>query len=120
MENLMLVWIALAALIVLLDLWAMVSIFRSDKPVETKALWSLLLILFPILGLAIWGCSAHGASRRRPRPSTASSCCITQGARSRRMVERLASSWGKTRPLRKHSNRCSNTTPGRPLSSLRK
>lgn len=55
MENLMLVWIALAALIVLLDLWAMVSIFRSDKPVETKALWSLVLILFPILGLVIWG-----------------------------------------------------------------
>lgn len=55
MENLILLWIGLAALIVLIDLWAIVSIVRSDKPIESKALWALVIILFPLLGLVIWG-----------------------------------------------------------------
>lgn len=55
MEGLMLFWIALAALVVLADLWAIVSIFRSSKGVETKALWALLITLLPVLGLIAWG-----------------------------------------------------------------
>jgi hypothetical protein len=48
-------FIALAAIIVLLDLWAIVSVYRSNKGVNSKALWSLLIVLFPLLGLVIWG-----------------------------------------------------------------
>lgn len=55
MEGLMLFWIALAVIVMLGDLWAIVSIFRSSKGVEAKALWALLIILFPVLGLVIWG-----------------------------------------------------------------
>ncbi|MCJ1887112.1 PLD nuclease N-terminal domain-containing protein [Pseudomonas sp. LA21] len=47
--------IGVATLIVLLDLWAIISIFRSDTNVNAKALWSLLIVIFPLLGLAIWG-----------------------------------------------------------------
>lgn len=47
--------IAVAVIIVLLDLWAIVSVFRSDKGVNAKALWALLIAIFPVVGLAIWG-----------------------------------------------------------------
>ncbi|PWU28380.1 hypothetical protein DK254_21320 [Pseudomonas sp. RW407] len=47
--------IAAAVIIVLLDLWAIVGVFRSDKGVNAKALWALLIAIFPVLGLAIWG-----------------------------------------------------------------
>ncbi len=50
-----LLFIALGVIIILLDLWAIVSVYRSDKGVETKALWSLGIALFPLLGLALWG-----------------------------------------------------------------
>lgn len=48
-------WIAAAAIIILLDLWAIVSVFRSDKGVEVKSLWAIGIALFPVLGLALWG-----------------------------------------------------------------
>lgn len=48
-------WIAVAAIILLLDLWVMVSIFRSDKTVGIKAAWAIGLIIFPVLGLIVWG-----------------------------------------------------------------
>lgn len=48
-------WIAVAAIILLLDLWAIVSVFRSDKRDSTKILWALLLVIFPVVGLVIWG-----------------------------------------------------------------
>ncbi|MDH0897584.1 MULTISPECIES: PLD nuclease N-terminal domain-containing protein [unclassified Pseudomonas] len=50
-----LLFIALGVIIILLDLWAIVSVYRSDKGVESKALWSLGIALFPVLGLVLWG-----------------------------------------------------------------
>lgn len=35
--------ITIAAFIVLLHLWAVISVFRSDKHVGTKTLWALLI-----------------------------------------------------------------------------
>jgi len=50
-----LLFIVLAAIILLLDVWAILSVYRSDKSVESKALWSLCIALFPLLGPAVWG-----------------------------------------------------------------
>ncbi|WP_220814338.1 PLD nuclease N-terminal domain-containing protein [Pseudomonas paralcaligenes] len=50
-----LLFIALGVIIILLDVWAIVSVYRSDKGVESKALWSLGIALFPLLGLVLWG-----------------------------------------------------------------
>lgn len=48
-------WIGLTAVIVLVDLWAIVSVFRSDKADGTKIMWALLIVVLPLVGLAIWG-----------------------------------------------------------------
>lgn len=47
--------ITLAGAIVVLDLWAIVSVFRSDKDVNVKAVWALAIAVLPVVGLVAWG-----------------------------------------------------------------
>lgn len=45
----------IGGLIVLaLDIWAIVSIVSSNNSTGSKVLWSLLVILLPIIGFIIW------------------------------------------------------------------
>ena len=46
--------IALACAVIVLDLLAIISVFKSDRTVGSKALWALGIALFPILGLVFW------------------------------------------------------------------
>lgn len=48
-------WIALSVIILLLDLWALASVWRSSKASATKIGWTVLIFLLPLVGLAIWG-----------------------------------------------------------------
>ncbi|QTF55271.1 PLD nuclease N-terminal domain-containing protein [Stutzerimonas frequens] len=42
-------------LVLILDIWAIISIVRSDSTTGKKVLWVLLIIILPVLGLIIWG-----------------------------------------------------------------
>jgi hypothetical protein len=59
-------WIAVMALILLVDVWAIVSVFRSQKTVGTKAAWAIGLILFPVLGLIVWGLAGPRGIKQGP------------------------------------------------------
>ncbi|MCF4996577.1 hypothetical protein GIW70_20855 [Pseudomonas syringae] len=48
-------WIAAAVVVLLLDLWALNSVWRSDRSSGAKGMWTVILLVFPLLGLAIWG-----------------------------------------------------------------
>ncbi|MFC3609662.1 PLDc N-terminal domain-containing protein [Stutzerimonas tarimensis] len=49
------VWLMLAlAAVLLLNLWAIIGVFRSDASVGVKALWAIGISLFPIVGLVAW------------------------------------------------------------------
>jgi len=50
-------WFAIGAAVILLlvDLWAINSVFRSDKSSGTKTMWAIVILLLPVVGLAIWG-----------------------------------------------------------------
>lgn len=48
-------WIAVAVIVALIHLWAVISVFRSDKSVSTKTLWALFIWMFPVIGLIAWG-----------------------------------------------------------------
>lgn len=63
-------WIALAAIILLVDLWAIVSVFRSDKADAVKIMWSLVLVVLPVLGLAIWGVAGPRGIKRGTGPTS--------------------------------------------------
>lgn len=41
-------------IILALDLWALISIFGSGASTGKKLLWSLLVIVLPVLGFLIW------------------------------------------------------------------
>lgn len=62
------VWIALCALLVALDLWAIVSVFRSSSTVTGKSLWALVIAIFPLVGLIAWGIA--GPRGMGPGPSS--------------------------------------------------
>lgn len=46
--------IALVGIVIVLDLLAIVSVFKSERTVGAKALWALGIAIFPILGLVFW------------------------------------------------------------------
>lgn len=58
--------IAMAVIILLVDLWAMISVFRSDKQVGVKAAWAIGLIIFPVLGLIVWGVAGPRGIKEGP------------------------------------------------------
>ena len=41
-------------IILALDLWALISIFGSSASTGRKVLWSLLVIVLPLVGFIIW------------------------------------------------------------------
>ena len=45
----------LVGLIILaLDIWAIINVFKSGASTGAKVLWILLILLMPVLGLIIW------------------------------------------------------------------
>lgn len=48
-------WTASAVIVLLLDIWALASVWRSTKSTGTKLGWTALIFILPLVGLAIWG-----------------------------------------------------------------
>ncbi|RPO46096.1 PLD nuclease N-terminal domain-containing protein [Pseudomonas aeruginosa] len=63
-QSLAFLLIGLATLVGFYDLWAFVSVFRSDRSVNSKALWSLLIAVLPVLGVLIWASRKTSSIRR--------------------------------------------------------
>lgn len=59
-------WIASAVILLLLDLWVLNSVMRSDKPSGIKAGWIALIFLVPLLGVVIWGISGPRGVTKGP------------------------------------------------------
>ena len=41
-------------LVLVADIWAIVNIIQSPRDTAAKVLWTLLVILLPVLGFIIW------------------------------------------------------------------
>ena len=41
-------------LVLIGDIWAIINIFQSSASNEKKLLWTLVVILLPLLGLILW------------------------------------------------------------------
>ena len=44
----------LGLLVLVADVWAIVNIFQSSADTGKKVLWTVLVILLPVLGLILW------------------------------------------------------------------
>jgi hypothetical protein len=53
-ENSMEIGGILGFIVLVLDIWAIVRVVGSGASVGAKILWSLLIIVLPVLGLVIW------------------------------------------------------------------
>ena len=50
-------------IVLLLDIWAIVSILGSSASTGSKVLWTLLVIVLPVLGFIIWLIAGPRSSR---------------------------------------------------------
>jgi hypothetical protein len=41
-------------LVLIADIWAIINIVQSNESAGTKALWIVLVLVLPLLGLVIW------------------------------------------------------------------
>ncbi|MBH3426003.1 MULTISPECIES: PLDc N-terminal domain-containing protein [Pseudomonas] len=41
-------------IILALDIWAIINVFKSGASTGAKVLWILLILFLPVLGLIIW------------------------------------------------------------------
>lgn len=55
-----------ALIILVLDIWALVSIVSSTASTGEKVLWALLIVLLPLIGFLLW---LIAGPRARPRLS---------------------------------------------------
>ena len=44
----------LGLIILALDVWAIVTILQGGGPTGNKALWIILILILPVIGLIIW------------------------------------------------------------------
>lgn len=44
----------LGLLILVADIYAIINIFSSREPTGTKVLWTLLVLILPVVGMIIW------------------------------------------------------------------
>ncbi|MBI6551280.1 MULTISPECIES: PLDc N-terminal domain-containing protein [Pseudomonas] len=55
----------LVGLIILaLDIWAIINVFKSGASTGAKVLWILLILLLPVLGLIIWAIAGPRGNMR--------------------------------------------------------
>ncbi len=44
----------LGLVVLVLDIWAIVKVAKSDAPTKAKVLWVLLILFLPVIGFIFW------------------------------------------------------------------
>lgn len=50
-----LLWVAIGVIVLLVDLWAIASVWHTTKSSGTKLGWAIVILALPVIGLVIWG-----------------------------------------------------------------
>lgn len=66
------VWIVLAAFLLLIELWAINRVRKSEGKSSTKGVWIVLIVFVPLFGLIAWALAGpkhitHGATSNSSR-----------------------------------------------------
>ena len=46
--------IIIGLIVLALDIWAIINVFNSSASTPSKLLWTLGIVIFPIIGFIIW------------------------------------------------------------------
>lgn len=49
-------------ILLILDVWAIVSVINSGKEIGTKVLWVVLILILPLIGFIAWIIAGPGKS----------------------------------------------------------
>ena len=60
------IWITLAVLLTLVELWAIKRIIGSKSKADRKMLWIVFIVFVPVLGLIAWAVAGPKASAGVP------------------------------------------------------
>lgn len=60
------VWIALAAVLVIIELWAINRVVKSEGKVDNKGVWIVVIVFLPLIGLIAWAFAGPKHSAHRP------------------------------------------------------
>lgn len=58
-------WLGAIVVIAFVDFVAIMNLWRSEKSPNTRLMWTLLIILLPVVGLIAWGIAGP---RGMPKP----------------------------------------------------
>ncbi|MGE8153074.1 PLDc N-terminal domain-containing protein [Pseudomonas vancouverensis] len=47
-------WIVLAAVLILIELWAINRVRKSEGTASTKGVWMVVIVFVPLVGLILW------------------------------------------------------------------
>ncbi|MBV6824649.1 PLD nuclease N-terminal domain-containing protein [Pseudomonas sp. PD9R] len=47
-------WIVLAAVLLLIELWAINRVRKSEGKASTKGVWMVVIVFVPLIGLILW------------------------------------------------------------------
>ncbi len=50
-------------IVLVADIWAIVNIFQSGATTQAKVLWTLLVLILPVIGFVIWFFAGPKSSR---------------------------------------------------------
>jgi hypothetical protein len=48
------IWIVLAAVLVIMELWAINRVRKSAGKASTKGVWMVVIVFVPLIGLLLW------------------------------------------------------------------
>ncbi len=51
----------LGFIILVLDIWAIITVIQSHRSTGSKVLWVVLILVLPVVGLIIWFLAGRGA-----------------------------------------------------------
>ncbi|MHC8407737.1 PLD nuclease N-terminal domain-containing protein [Pseudomonas sp. TMB3-21] len=60
------IWIVLAAILVLVELWAINKVRKAEGKSSDKLVWIVVIVFVPLLGLIAW--AVAGPKHKNPNP----------------------------------------------------
>ncbi|MEJ5060791.1 MULTISPECIES: PLD nuclease N-terminal domain-containing protein [unclassified Pseudomonas] len=64
-------WVVLAAVLLLIELWAINRLRKSEGKASTKGVWMVVIVFVPLIGLILWALTGPKHITHNPDPAQA-------------------------------------------------
>ena len=65
------IWIVLAAVLLLIELWAINRVRKSQGKASTKGVWMVVIVFVPLVGLILWALAGPRHIAHKPQSAQA-------------------------------------------------